>query len=330
MGLIANPAAGKDIRRLVAHATTVGHQDKMGGIRRALVGLGAMGVERVLVMPDRLHLGSRAIEGLDAQGAVPRVEMLEMPVTNEAGDSEYAAFLLHRAGAGCILVLGGDGTMRAVSKGAADTPLLPLSTGTNNVLSGCVKETVAGLAAGAVASGAVALQEVTFRHKWLEIAIDKAFRERALVDVAVLRGRFVGSRAVWDVEDVRQIVVTRGDANSTGLSAIAGVVCPTTPKQPEGAVLFLSPEAGRHVLAPIGPGLIRPVGVVSAQLLDAGDTVVMDAEESSVLALDGEREFAVGRGDRISVTLHLDGPWIVEPHRVTERMTAQRLFDISV
>ncbi len=328
VGLIANPAAGKDIRRLVAHATTVGNQSKMRNIRRVLVGLGAMGVGRVLVMPERLHLGSRAYENLNVQGDVPVVEMLDMPATNEAEDSERAASLLHRAGVGCILVLGGDGTIRAVSKGANDTPLLPLSTGTNNVLPGCVEGTIAGLAAGALAREAFPLQEVAFRHKWLEVSINGDPRDRALVDAAILRGHFIGSRAVWDVGAVRQIVVTRAGLDSTGLSAIAAVVCPISPKQEQGANLFLSPEAGRHVLAPIAPGLIRPVGIASSHILDAGDTVTTEAEECMILALDGEREFAVQKGDRISITLHLDGPWIVVPRRVTEQMTAQRLFDI--
>ncbi|MEA3406899.1 MAG: NAD(+)/NADH kinase [Chloroflexota bacterium] len=314
---------------MVAHATTVGEQSKARSIRRALVGLGTMGVKQVLVMPERLHLGQRAIEGLDVQEAIPAVEMLEMPVTNEGRDSQWAASLLHQAGAGCILVLGGDGTMRAVAKGAGDTPLLPLSTGTNNVLPSGVEETVAGLAAGAVAQEVFPLQEVAFRHKWLEVSINGDSRDRALVDVAALRGHFVGSGAVWKVENVQQIVVTRGDANNTGLSAIAGVVRPVAPKQPKGVALSLSPEAHRHVLAPIGPGLILPVGIKSARVLAAGDTVTIIAEESLVLALDGERELVVQKTDRVAVTLHLDGPWIVEPHRVIERMTAQRLFDIS-
>lgn len=330
MGIIVNPAAGKDIRRLVAHATTVGNQAKIESIRRSLVGLGAMGVDRVGVMPERLHLGRRALEGLDSDVALPAVEMLQMPVTDEARDSERAASLLRQAGAGCILVLGGDGTIRAVSKGAGDAPLLPLSSGTNNVLPGSVEETVAGMVAGAVARGVFPLQEVAFRHKWLEVALNGESRDRALVDVAVLRGRFVGSRAVWSARDVQRIVVTRGNANSTGLSAIAGVVCPVAPQEPKGAVLSLSPHADRHVLAPIGPGLIRPVGIASARLLAAGETVTIEAEECLVLALDGEREFVARRGDRISITLHLDGPWIVEPHCVVEQMTALRLFDVSV
>ncbi|MFP3897468.1 MAG: hypothetical protein ACLFV5_11625 [Anaerolineales bacterium] len=71
VGLIANPAAGKDMRRLVAHASTVGNQSKIGSIRRILVGLGAMGVRRVLDMPERLHLGEQGYENLDAEEMCP-------------------------------------------------------------------------------------------------------------------------------------------------------------------------------------------------------------------------------------------------------------------
>ena len=46
VGIIANPASGKDIRRLVAHATTIDNQGKVSIVRCALVGLGAAGVDR--------------------------------------------------------------------------------------------------------------------------------------------------------------------------------------------------------------------------------------------------------------------------------------------
>ncbi|HEY8875633.1 MAG TPA: hypothetical protein VIM32_03140 [Desulfosporosinus sp.] len=40
-GIIANPASGKDIRRLVAHATVFDNQEKVNLIRRILLGLQA-------------------------------------------------------------------------------------------------------------------------------------------------------------------------------------------------------------------------------------------------------------------------------------------------
>ena len=54
------------------------------------------------------------------------------------------------AAANCVVVLtlGGDGTNRAFALGWRDAPLLPISTGTNNVFPRFVEATVAGAAAG--------------------------------------------------------------------------------------------------------------------------------------------------------------------------------------
>ena len=51
VGIIANPASGRDIRRLVTGASVFGNADKAGMVMRLLVGLGACGVPRVLLMP---------------------------------------------------------------------------------------------------------------------------------------------------------------------------------------------------------------------------------------------------------------------------------------
>ncbi|HZA84706.1 MAG TPA: ATP-NAD kinase, partial [Actinomycetes bacterium] len=45
VGLIANPAAGRDIRRLTAHASVVPNHEKASIVRRVLHGLAAAGVD---------------------------------------------------------------------------------------------------------------------------------------------------------------------------------------------------------------------------------------------------------------------------------------------
>ncbi|MFH1084872.1 MAG: NAD(+)/NADH kinase, partial [Chloroflexota bacterium] len=230
VGIIANPASGKDIRRLVAHATTVDNVGKVGIIRRALIGLGVSGILRAAYMPDRYHLVEQALRGLEHSDAeLPRVAPLPLATTDVAEDSSRAAALLCEQGAGCILVLGGDGTVRAVSRGAGDVPLLPISTGTNNVLPAFVESTVAGIAAGALARGLVPLGLSALRHKWIEIRVNGTPRDRALVDVAVLRGRWTGARAVWQASDLLAIAVTRADPAAIGISAIAGALQPLGP-----------------------------------------------------------------------------------------------------
>ena len=39
VGIIANPASGQDIRRLITHASTFGNDEKIRIVRRALIGL---------------------------------------------------------------------------------------------------------------------------------------------------------------------------------------------------------------------------------------------------------------------------------------------------
>jgi len=320
VGLIANPASGKDVRRLIAHATTVDNQGKVGIIRRALAGLAAMGVGQVLAMPDAYHLAERAQVGLGRLGATPpEVQLLDMLVTDQGADSTRAASFMREAGCACIIILGGDGTVRVASRGAGEVPLLPISTGTNNVLPSFVEGTVAGLAAGALARGMVTREQSSFQHKWIEVSVDGHVQDRALVDVAALAGQFVGSRAIWRVVDLRHLIVTRADAASIGISAIAAAVRPVGLYDPIGLELVLGPGPC-DVQAAVAPGLIERVSIAQARVLHVGETVVAHSERPLVLALDGEREIVLGADQEASFTLRQDGPWIVDVARVDGRM----------
>lgn len=44
VGIIANPASGRDIRRLVAHGTVIDNNEKTAIVRRILIGLEAVGI----------------------------------------------------------------------------------------------------------------------------------------------------------------------------------------------------------------------------------------------------------------------------------------------
>lgn len=328
VGIIANPASGKDIRRLVGHATTVDNQGKVSILRRVLVGLGAIGVREVLAMPDAQHLGSRARDGLPGDNpTIPDLHLLDLAVTGQTLDSERASRALASRGVGCVVVLGGDGTVRAASKGCGDTPLLPISTGTNNVLPEFIEGTIAGLAAGAVALGLVPVDVATYRHKWLQVSVDGQPVDRALVDVAVLAGRFVGSRAVWNANDLQQIIVTRADPTSIGISAIAGVVHPISAREKQGLTLWLGQGGSRRVLAPLGPGLVPEISIRDTRALQIGESVPITLLGPTVLALDGEREVALRKGQDVLVTLRDDGPRIVSVPNVMHSMAAARGMD---
>ena len=60
VGIIANPASGKDIRRLVAHGSTFDNNEKINIVRRVLLGLDAAGVSEVAYLPDTYGIVERA------------------------------------------------------------------------------------------------------------------------------------------------------------------------------------------------------------------------------------------------------------------------------
>lgn len=66
VGIIANPASGKDIRRLVAHGTVFDNQEKTNIVRRLLLACLHSGVDRVLYMPDYHGLVEKAVAGLSS------------------------------------------------------------------------------------------------------------------------------------------------------------------------------------------------------------------------------------------------------------------------
>jgi len=201
--------------------------------------------------------------------------------------------------------------------------LLAVSTGTNNVLPEFIEGTIAGLAAGYVATRAVELTSVCLRHKWLQYSVDGREVDRALVDIAVLRGQFLGARAIWSTDDLIQIVATRADPASIGISAIAGMVRAVTPQEPLGLAVEISRDADACVQAAYAPGLIGRVGIHAVRLLQLGEAVILPDERPLMLALDGERE-QVLREDTIgSITLLDDGPLMVDAGRVM-RQAAQR------
>ncbi len=98
VGIIANPASGKDIRRVVSQATTVNNHEKVSIVRRLLLALFASGVNRVEIMPDFFGIGDRALDGLrDRADIQAATSVADLPVSATARDSSLAARYLREA-----------------------------------------------------------------------------------------------------------------------------------------------------------------------------------------------------------------------------------------
>ncbi|MCP3870104.1 MAG: ATP-NAD kinase [Gammaproteobacteria bacterium] len=321
VGIIANPASGRDIRRLTAKASVFSTAEKANMVQRLLGPFGALGVEQVLMMPDTRGIASavrRAVETNPARElpAWPRVEFIEQDLLGGPEDSQVAAHLMEQAGARIIVVLGGDGTHRVVAAAVPAIPLATLSTGTNNVFPDWREATVTGIATALYASGRVARQVALRRNKRLRVELGDRI-EIALVDACVTRLTHVGARAIWEPETITELFVAFAEPDAIGLSSIAAMIEPVSRDAPYGAHLSCTPD-GRRVLAPIAPGVLESIAVDHFGRMEPGVPHLVHAERGSI-ALDGEREIEFHRGQVPKVSLELDGP---ETLNVTETLAA--------
>jgi predicted polyphosphate/ATP-dependent NAD kinase len=325
IGIIANPTASGDIRRLVAEGRVIPAGEKVNIIRRVLLGLQSLGVRRVVAMPDPAMLCFRARD--DARLSLD-LELLDMPVQHTADDSVRAAARMARMGVGCIVTLGGDGTNRAVAKGCGQVPLVPISTGTNNVFPTMVEGTLAGLAAGVVAAGLVDAEAVLAASKRIEVYLDGEYRDIALVDVAVSKERFVASRAVWEMTSLHEVFLTRAEPLSIGISAIGSRLQPVSMTDAAGLYFRIGP-GGTTVLAPVAPGLVSAVAIAEWRRLPLGQRVEI-RHHPCTIALDGEREFSVLPGQRVEVMLVDNGPRVVQIEAALGEANRRGVFTRSV
>jgi len=321
VGIIANPASGKDIRRLVAHASVYDNQEKANILRRMLLALEALGVGEVQFMPDYGGLVEAALKGLNHP---PHAVPIPMQTRGDEQDSTEAARRLCEKAVGCIVTLGGDGTNRAVSKGCGDIPVVAVSTGTNNVFPEMIEGTVAGLAAGLVAERRIDVDKVSYRAKRLEVSIDGQMAEVALIDVVTCSDLFLGSRAVWDPGRINEIILARAEPDSIGMSSIGGLLHPVGCLDPHGMYIRLG-RGGMTVLAPVAPGILSAVEIQSYRLLPLNEEVVLEPA-ACTLAVDGERQIEVFPEQRISVRLVEKGPRVVEVDRCLEAASRLGVF----
>lgn len=321
VGIIANPVSGRDVRRLLANAARSSIADKVTIIRRVAIGAVQAGATRLLVLPDPHSLCRKAMSTLRLDVEVVEVEV---PRTHDERETIAAAVMMRDRGAGALVVLGGDGTNRVVTKGWADVPLVPLSTGTNNVFPAHVEPTIAGAAAGLVASGAVSLDVVARRAKLVHVDIEAEAPEFgtsaggdevALIDAVLTGESVVGLRTPFDPATLLAAVLAIADPAAVGISPIGGLLHPCS-RDDDGALeLRFAPVASapRTVNAPISPGLYDRVGIASCAPLALDNVVVV--EGPGILAFDGDRRRVLPRRATARLRVARDGPNVIDAPR---------------
>jgi len=324
VGVVVNPLAGKDLRRLVSAATHTSDATKIGIVRRVVAAAAEAGAHEILLAHDRHRLAERAVEGLDAP-----VRFIDEELTDSRADTVTAATRFWKEGVGAVVALGGDGTCRDIAIGWPDAPLIAISTGTNNVYPAAVDGTSAGTAAALVALGQVALHHVSHRTKRVVMHCDddgmgRSFDDLALVEVALINTTFVGARAVHDPRTISAVVAAVATPASTGLSSIAGRLLPCADSDDHGVAVHMGP-GGRRLRVPLAPGSFATMDIASARALPLDEVAVLRGP--GVLAFDGERDRRLGDHATVHVRVDRNGPYRIDVAHALALAAAARRFD---
>jgi len=320
LGIIVNPFSGRDVRRVAARASTSDHHEKQQQVTRLVLGALSMGVDRIYLAHEPFRINEKAVENLAERD---RVDILRYKLTHAAADTHTMASMMWEAGCRVFIVLGGDGTSRIVASSFTEATILPLSTGTNNVFPYRLEASVAGMAAGLVAAGKVSSQDC-IRCK--RIHIDKQDEhDIALIDAVVLRNDFLGNLLPFEADNLADIILTRAEPASIGISPIGGFIEPTGLHDDHGVYVHCDRSASRKLEIPISPGLHQQVGIGSVRKLPLGEAV--EVEGPGVLAFDGDRTIKLLEGETASIRVERDGPRIIEAEKVMAEAASKGLFE---
>ena len=100
------------------------------------------------------------------------LEILDIGARVAPADTARAALAMSDRWSIVVITLGGVGTNRTIARVWPEVTLVPMSTGTNNVFPSLVEPTVAGAAAGLVATGKADEDEVAPRSKMLHLDLE--------------------------------------------------------------------------------------------------------------------------------------------------------------
>jgi hypothetical protein len=298
IGIVVNPSAGKDVRRIIGYASVVDNIEKIEILRRILVGILQFDVKELHFMPDVFDFADKTLDSLkktDLENVASKVQVLPFEPIGEAADSTRAGAMMNAMGLDCIIVLGGDGTSKAVAAGCGKTPRLPISTGTNNVFPYRIDGTVAGLIAGAYATALGDVPGTLLEQNMFNVYINNRLVNHALVDVVLYHEPFISSRAMWEPEKVLFVAISRRIGEPVvGMASIAQAAMCRLRRGALGFACYVGTEdAKMRVLTPIAPGLVREIPIARCKGLVAGRRYRVNPDLPAkwcTVSVDGERE----------------------------------------
>lgn len=314
--------SGRDVRRLAARARRENPEDKQNQIARAVVGAAAAGATRFLLVPDCFRISRSAVENMNVGAEFEFLDLGALDTT--PADTLRAVRAMRAAGAGALLVLGGDGTNRIVAKAWSDAPIVPLSTGTNNVFPVMQEATIAGASAGIIASGSLPLAEGARRAKRVRVEYASGECDLAVVDAVALADDSLGNLLPIDPDKLRCLVLARAEPSAVGTSPIGGLLQPCGRDDDFGVEVRCTgaqAAGSQPLLVAVSPGLYRRAHIAGVRKLAFGERTTI--EGPCLLAFDGDRTRELAAGERADLWVDREGPWVIDADR-TLRAAGQK------
>ncbi len=299
--------------------------EKQAIVQRLIAGMeGVLGDSdwRLYYLDDAHGIVRQAVSSVLGEDSGRGVPIMSAE-TGSAIDTTRAARALAEVPTDVNLSLGGDGTNRALCLGWRDAPLIPISTGTNNVFPRLMEATVAGAAAALVASGRIPRTEVSRQQKVIRVEIEGEADDLALIDAVLVNERFVGARALLNPESLSSALLTIADPAAVGITAIGGLIDPLSERADDGMQIEFATQdqASTLIRAPIAPGYYREVGIREHRRVNFNQS--LRCQGPGVLAFDGERERVLKPGQEALLTVERTGPHVIDVP-ATMRLAASR------
>jgi hypothetical protein len=337
VAICVNPMSGRDVRRLAARATNMTHEAKRDLVARIAAGAEAAGATDFYITREPYNIANLALELMPLKA---RVHVLDVPLQNNAGDTERAIAAFLAEGVRTFVSLGGDGTNRAIVRAfgprCGEVTLLPLSTGTNNVFPVLTEPTIVGMAAGLDCRGRLPEPSLRARCKVLHVrgtcGHGRPVDDVGLIDAVLLRDDHVGNLLPFDAQRIPQLLLTRAEATGIGMSPIGGLIDEVLEGDDLGLLVTLGEDrrgaageaALRRFQAPVSPGLFAAVAVAGTQRLPLGTPVLFHGP--GVLALDGDRDHKLPADGALTVTIERSGPMVLDAAAAIRWAVAQDMM----
>ena len=327
VGIVVNPFSGKDLRRISSSAPNVSNNEKAEKVIRIIRSIRQFdSVDKVLLLPDNYDISNYIAATIRRESQRPHIEILSLIPQSDPADTISGVAELVRRGVDCIIALGGDGTCRLCASVCDDTPLIPISTGTNNVYPEFWEGTTVGVAAAYIATKGPDAACCN-RSKMITVFVNGEEKEVALVDAAITHTPYIGSKIVPDVKDISAVVVCKCAPELIGLSALIG--CSEICDDEDDFGIAMSMEGGNFVArASLNPGETSMIRHQPPQRLSFKQRWEIKADYNGTIALDGERTLVFRAGDRIEFSVDRTGPYKVDIRRTLRKAVREGFLEL--